>query len=181
MRVMTETALTARSALTSLFVFSAFAACSDPSSAGRLELSLENAETAVVIDTGCAAACDRVPLGLSVMYPMETFPPQDTIDLLQYKIEYDLGDRVSAVPYFAGTTTLALKPGDTEPLQLTAAGAAQRSAVERAQGGQEITGNATVTVAGYDWDDRQVFVSLRFGVRFQPAMSSSSVDGGTSD
>ena len=156
--------------------------CSDASGAGRLELSVTGAEMPLVIPTGCEPACDQPVVAVSIRYPSETRPPIESIELLQYRIDYALDPVVGVVPYYADTVAVELKPGETRPLTLVVAGSAQRAAVTRALGAQAAAGQATISFAGYDWENGQVTTSSSFSIRFESASKGSQdSDGGPSD
>jgi len=155
--------------------------CSDASGVGRLELSVTGAEKPLVIPTGCEPACDQPVVAVSIRYP-SLHPPIESIELLQYRIDYALDPLIGVVPYYAGTVDVELKPGETRPLTLVAAGSAQRAAVTRALGAQAAAGQATISFAGYDWENGQVITSSSFSIRFESASKGSQdSDGGTSD
>ncbi|MET0343743.1 MAG: hypothetical protein ABW252_22205 [Polyangiales bacterium] len=151
--------------------------CSDVASAGRLELSITEAK--LVVGTGCEPACDPAMLSISVRYSSEAHPSIETIELLQYRIDYALDPAIGAVPFYADKVAVELKPGETKTLTLAAAGALQRTFVARALGGRAAAGQATITFAGYDWEDSQVLASSAFGIRFE-SNSEQTSDAGTS-
>lgn len=161
--------------------------CSDISSAGRIELSITDADEPLIVSTGCEPACDRPVLSVSLRYTSEMHPSAESIELLQYRIDYALDPAVGDVPFYADTVAVELKPGETKTLTLAAAGSAQRAFLTRALGAQAAAGQATINFAGYDWEDRQVITSSTFSIRFESASSqdrdggTSSRDGGTSD
>jgi hypothetical protein len=146
-------------------------ACDDTSSSGRLELHMGADTAPLKIQTGCAEECERPVVAVEIRYPKETYPELDTIELLQYRVEFSLDSGLGDVPYYAGPLALMIAPDDSQELKLTAAGDAQRELVEQTFGQKAVSGEAKVTLAGYDWEDRQVFVSSTFDVRFVPAQS----------
>ena len=151
-------------------------ACNDPSGTDRLQLQLSSMASPAEIGTGCAEACERAVLAVQLSYPDEMYAPRETIELLQYRIDFALGSQLAGMPYFAGPLSLVMAPGQTQELKLTAAGAAQRAYVESVGGQTPLSGQAKLTLAGYDWDDRQVFLSSSFDVRFAPASDQVAND-----
>ena len=111
---------------------------------------------------------------MEISYAKETYPEHDTIELLQYRVEFSLDSALGDVPYYAGPLALVIAPDDSQELKLTAAGDAQRAHVAQTSGEKTVSGEATVTLAGSDWDDRQVLVSTTFDVRFVPAQGDDT-------
>lgn len=159
--------------------------CSEVLGSGRLELTVANGDAAVplVIATGCEPVCKPSELTVSITYPgNELRAPNESIELLQYRIDYGLDAAVGAVPYYAGQLSVPLKPGDMTTLTLPVAGSAQRTFVTQTLGTRTADGQATISFAGYDWNNGQVITSNPFSVRFESTRASSQVGhGGTND
>jgi hypothetical protein len=163
-----------RSCSPALLLACAAISCSDPSSDQRLELAISNAD-ALVVELGCAAECAEATLTVALEYPAESFNPADTIQLLQYRVDYELPGSKAEIPYYAEPLSLVINPDELRTLTLTAAGAKQREQIEAALGSTIGRGNATLQLAGYDWDNRHVFVRTDFEVRFRRGRGAEQV------
>ena len=152
------------------------AGCSDPSSDGRVTVVIDN-DSQPLLQTQCGSSCQSTTLALQLDYPTGSYTERDTIELLQYRVDYDLTDQTLEIPYYAEPLAVVVKPGDTRALTLTVAGRAQRKVLEQALAGATASGSATLQLAGYDWNDRQVFIHQTFAVR----VAAQSTDAQTSE
>lgn len=152
-----------------LLALSGLAACNDASSDDRITLELAGSD-AVELQFGCAAACPEASVALVLNYPESTgWHEADTIQLLQYRVDYQIAGSKLELPYYAEPLSLVIKPDELRPLTLMAAGDAQRAKLEDALGSARASGRASLQLAGYDWDNRQVFVEVDFDVQFRRA------------
>lgn len=143
--------------------------CGAPSIGDDLTLTVDATTSALRIDTKCGSSCGGdtvVTATISYDNPNMTRPQSDAVEFWQYKVAYSLGG-VQDVPFFAGDirkNDIKLEPGGSASLTLQLAGSAQRDAVRKAAG--KASGTATLELAGYDFDNRQIFVDAEFNVRF---------------
>jgi hypothetical protein len=138
--------------------------CSDDPVGGDLTVTATPGE--LTVDDVCIPSCaggDSVTV--NVAYAAAKTAQQGSVQLSQYRVDYALPG-VSGVPFFAGPTEYNLEPGKGQSADLLVVGEAQRAFVDQATGGQSLTGTATLELAGYDFDNRQVFVSTTFNVTF---------------
>ena len=142
------------------------AACSDPLSEDRLDVELDDTE-AIVVRFDCSSGCAYPSLKLGISYPPASYNPEDTLQLLQYRIDYDLTGSTQELPYYAEPMSLVIKPGDQKELMLTAAGPAQRDWLKAKLGASSGSAKASLQLAGYDWDNHQVFLHSDFDVQFR--------------
>jgi len=160
--------------------------CDAKSTADRLQLTLGAEGGPVSVDTTCAETCGgNDQLALHVAYSDDLYPPQETIELLQYRIDYDLrGASKVKLPFFAGKTRITLIPGGSADVSLAAAGSAQRALALENHPTETLAGTATLSVAGYDWDNAEVVVTATFDIEFSDlgaADASNSTDAGAGD
>jgi hypothetical protein len=163
--------------------------CDAKSTADRLQLTLGAEGGPVTVDTSCAKTCGgNDQLALHVAYSDDLYPPQETIEFLQYRIDYDLYDRRGGskvkLPFFAGKTRLTLIPGGSADVSLAAAGSAQRALALEKHAKETLAGTATLRVAGYDWDNAEVVVTATFDIEFSDlgaADASNPTDAGAGD
>ena len=107
------------------------------------------------MDTACSATCagDAVPVEVtfneSVLVDLTA-----TVQLSEYKVEYKLDGTPAEVPYFAAASLdQSLAVGDTAVFDIRIAGSVQRASLSSLAAGQPMSGTATLTFAGYDWND----------------------------
>jgi hypothetical protein len=150
------------------------AACTDPLSEDRLEVEVDSIK-APVVRFACAAGCPASTVTLAIEYPVASYNPEDTLQLLQYRIDYDVTGSKLELPYYAEPMSLVIKPGDQKELMLTAAGQAQRDSLEAKLGSSTASGKASIQLAGYDWDNQQVFIHADFDVQFRQGSGAEQV------
>jgi hypothetical protein len=157
------------------------AGCGGDAVADRLSFNLDTGGGPVQVDTQCGTFCgggDQVAVRID--YASERARSDETIEILQYRVDYDLSyDSLRGVPYFAGTMGVALGPGDSTTVVLTVAGTEQRKYVAEIAGGDPASGTATLTFAGYDWDGEVFETESTFDIRFAeiPDGVSTPLDG----
>jgi hypothetical protein len=157
------------------------AACSDSLSEDRLDVALESSE-AILIRFDCAASCPDPTLMLTIDYPQASYNPADTLQLLQYRVDYDVTGSKLELPYYAESLSLVIKPGDQKALSLKAAGQAQRDKLRAKLGSSSGSARASLQIAGYDWDNQQVFIHTDFDVQFrQGSGAEQATDDKTSE
>ncbi|HET8933030.1 MAG TPA: hypothetical protein VFN67_06315 [Polyangiales bacterium] len=154
-----------------LALSAASAACNDPSSESRLGVTLASSDP-VIVQFGCGSECVEASLSLAIDYPQGAYNSADTIQLLQYRIDYEIAGSKLDLPYYAEPLSLVIKPDELRPLTLVAAGDAQREELADALGSTRASGTASVQLGGYDWDNRQVFVRADFEVQFRRGQGS---------
>jgi len=116
-----------------------------------------------------------------ISYESDTRPEGDTVDFKQYKVDYTLHG-IADVPYFAGRSDLPLKPGASESFTLQVVGSAQRQFVRKAMKGKPVSGTAKLQFAGYDFDNKQVFIDTEFDISFDDIMNAdANPDAGADD
>jgi hypothetical protein len=137
----------------------------------------------LVIDDVCSPSCGGSDsLDVQVSYAAEKTPQQGDVQLAEYRVDFTLPGVTGTVPFYAGTTTYALSPGKQATQTLLVVGTTQRQFVQQAIGSQSVAGTAKLTLAGYDFDNRQVFVTTTFAVRFGPISGPAPVvDAGAGD
>jgi hypothetical protein len=148
---------------------------SDPAS-DRLLVTIDNVGP-VQVDSACGQICggaDQTAVALE--YPDQQYRADEIVQVLQYRVDYRLPNL--RVPYFAGTVGAVIAPGDRASLLVTVAGTAQREDVFEAVGGDPVSGTATITFAGYDWDNGQFTTGAEFDVRFSDLVDVASAGTG---
>ena len=124
----------------------------------------------LTVDTFCEGGCagaDELTVRIEYPdYPAELQPRDEWVDFEQFRIDYALSTLDDEVPFFAGTSSVTVAPGDQASFSVTVAGSPQRAFVYDAIGGELAAGHATLTLAGYDWDNNQVFIERDFDIRF---------------
>ena len=150
------------------------AACSESLSEDRLEVEVDSTE-ATVVRFECAASCTASTVTLTINYPLASYNPDDTLQLLQYRIDYDVSGSKLTLPYYAEPMSLVIKPGDDKEVTLTAAGQAQRDRLEAKLGASTGSAKASIQLAGYDWDNQQVFIHADFDVQFRQGSGAEQV------
>jgi hypothetical protein len=156
------------------------AGCGSPSVADDLTLGVEPGSGELQVDSVCKPVCGGADsASIHIAYSGTTRPATDTVDFKQYRVDYTLHGVNGTVPYFAGLLAIPLAPGADEMQTLQLVGSAQRKFVADATDGQPVSGSAKLELAGYDFDNRQVFISSEFNVRFEDLVSTSGNDSGT--
>jgi hypothetical protein len=152
-----------------------------------LRLSLGTDGEPVTVPIGCESPCDGdARLDVELEYVDDFRTDDETFELVQYRVDYDLPGTDGDVPYFAGDRGLTLAPGDTASFSVKIAGDAQRQFLlqELGEDAYGLEGRATLTLAGYDSLNAQVFIEGDFDVRFvDVAADAADVDSsaGTGD
>ena len=124
--------------------------------------------TQLEIDVTCVGECQSdstVPF--VVDYEQRGQDPSATVEFKQYRVDYKLDGVKGPVPYFADKIQDGeVGPGGSLPLLLTMVGSTQRKYVATHAQKGEASGTATVTLAGYDFLDSQVFITAVMKIHF---------------
>jgi hypothetical protein len=148
--------------------------CDLPSVEDDLTITAEPAIGELQVDTRCTPACtgsDEV--GVQVAYASGTHAEKDIVQFEQYRVDYTLHGVSVAVPFFASKHSLKLQPGAQESVTLQVVGDAQRAFVLQVANGRAVNGSARLQLAGYDFDNRHVFIDTEFDVRFEDLKDKS--------
>lgn len=129
-----------------------------------LRMSIAGEETAVVVDLSCEACAAEVDVDV-YFDPDAYLNPDDEVVLEQFRVDYELPG-VDDVPYLAGVLEQLVRPEDQANFVVLVAGSAQREHVRDESPEDDVEGRATLTLAGYDSDDAQVFVEKELAIRF---------------
>ncbi|MBN2526783.1 MAG: hypothetical protein JXR76_10335 [Deltaproteobacteria bacterium] len=142
------------------------AACDDEISLeDELEVLVES-ET-VQLDTICEnGGCDTLN---AVQFTLaldaaNASSENDTVQFLQYRVDYQLPQLKKKIPFFAAPLDIVLSKGDETVFNIQIAGSKQRALVFNQVGGREVNGIARVTLAGYDELDDRVNFEFTFHV-----------------
>lgn len=148
-------------ALAFLVLAHGLAACPDSSAERRIELTFAPNELPLEIDATCAAAC-AASATLRIGYPDDFYAEHEEIAFTAYRVDYDFGRDLDGIPFHAHPIDLSLLPGETKTLRVTFAGDRQRAFIAEHGAGLEdrLRGRAMLQLAGYDWNDEQVFVEI---------------------
>lgn len=120
------------------------------STGDALRLTIDD-PSEVVIDTVCSGCSTQV--AATIAYASGAPGPADaTFDLAQYRIDYTLEDG-RPIDFYADAITGSVAEGETLGINLDAGGRSQREIIFDSFGSDEVTGTATVTLEGYDYDD----------------------------
>ena len=141
--------------------------CGSDSAAERLVLALGDGGGVLLVDTTCEATCggdDQIAVRID--YPDRQYVDDEVIELTQYRVDYDVRLVPGDIQYFAGMLGVSLAPGSGTTVTLTVAGTEQRKYVREHIDDEIVAGTATLMLAGYDWDNAQVFVEREFDIRF---------------
>lgn len=150
------------------------AGCGSDPAAERLLINIDTGGGPVQVDTACGTTCGGSDqIAVTIRYPNKQYRDDDIVELLQYRIDYNLAFVKEGMPYFAGTVNVALAPGDSASMVLTVAGTAQRKYVAKEVGSDPVGGTATLKFAGYDWDDGQFTTESEFDLRFADLANDS--------
>lgn len=150
------------------------AGCGSDSAAERLLVELDTGGGPVQVDSACAEACGGADqIAVTIEYPRKQYRDDEIVEVLQYRVDYNLAHISRQMPYFAGTVSVGLAPGDSAGVVLTVAGTEQRDYVHAAVGGDPVGGTATLSFAGYDWDDGQFTTESEFDIRFSDLANGS--------
>jgi hypothetical protein len=132
----------------------------------RLDVAVDTSE-AIVVGFGCAASCPDTTLLLTIDYPRASYNPADELQLLQYRIDYEVTGAKLELPYYAEPLALVIKPGEQKALMLNVAGQAQRDKLKAKLGSGTASAKASLQLAGYDWDNQQILIHTDFDVQFR--------------
>jgi len=91
-------------------------------------------------------------------------PQTETVELDEYRVDYDLDGVKGPVPYFAAKKKLLLSPGESASLSLDISGSSQRSYLIKKLGHASASGIGRLTFAGYDHDNHQILAKSQFEV-----------------
>lgn len=125
----------------------------------------------VQVDVDCLnGGCESIEeLAGELTYSDEEATAVDAeVEILQYRIDYALAaphDDVD-LPYFAGHVALTVKVGETVGFNVVAAGEKQRQFILARYPDDQLRGTATLTLAGYDQQNEQVFPRADFDIYF---------------
>jgi len=136
------------------------------------------------VDTRCDNGGCEGPVQLEVQVSVEAKDhPNAAFEILQYRVDYDLSGVEEQVPYFAGVTSLNVSADTPATLNVHAAGERQREWVLSRYGYDSIDGTATLTLAGYDQDDKVITSEAPFDIQFGdfPSGGGGDKDGGSED
>jgi hypothetical protein len=143
--------------------------CGSPSVEDDLTVTVDDTAGALKIDTNCDSSCGGdTDVGVVISYdnPNNTRTSKETVELEQYRVDYSLIG-LHNVPFFAADISgnhIALSPGASENITVPVVGQAQRDFVRKAAGGKAISGTATLKFAGYDFNNKQLFIDTDFNV-----------------
>jgi hypothetical protein len=156
--------------------------CGAPSVEDDLTLTVDDAASELGIDTTCESSCaDDGNVHAVIKYDNAnmTRPAKDTVELDQYRVDYALRG-VGNVQYFAAETgPVPIEPGGQQMLSLRIVGQAQRDAVRKAADGKPVSGTAKLQFAGYDFNNKQIFLETTFNVRFEDLVrADENLDAG---
>ena len=129
-----------------------------------LRMSIAGEEQAVSVDLSCEACAAEVVVD-AYFDPDAYLNPDDEVVLEQFRVDYAL-EGVDDVPYLAGVLEQHVRPDDDASFTVLLAGSAQREHVGSESPDDDVEGRATLTLAGYDSDDEQVFVEQEIAIRF---------------
>lgn len=118
------------------------------------------------VDTSCGVTC-AVPVQADLtLEDSESLPADASVEIKQYRIDYELAGLPEAMPFFADEISLVVLKGDTASFLFFPAGENQRSwAIDRFTG-QDLSGQALLTMAGYDDINESVEITARFSIGF---------------
>jgi hypothetical protein len=140
--------------------------CEGRSLEDDLRMTVTGDAAPVVVDLACDGCGTWVEV--EVYFDPDAYVAEDDeVVIEQYRIDYEL-DRVDEQPPFlAGQTEQHVWADDRASFLLSLAGSAQIEHVREHSGGDAVEGRATLTVAGYDDQDEQVFVEKALAIRFE--------------
>ena len=140
---------------------------------------------AVDVDTRCEnGGCDSLEQ-VEASVSIDAHGHADAaIEILQYRVDYDLVGVAEQVPYYASETNLTVSADTAATLTVNAAGERQREWIIARFGFDQLQGTATLTLAGYDQDDNVKQAEAEFAIRFGDLEDGSGggdagQDGGT--
>lgn len=111
-----------------------------------------------IVNTSCGGGECAIPIDAAlVMESSESLPEDASIEAKQYRIDYQLAG-IEPPPFFAEELDLVVIKGSSQAFRMLPAGETQRSYVIDRLKGESVSGQATVTVAG--WDDLNETVEL---------------------
>lgn len=120
------------------------------STGDALRLTIDD-PSEVVFDTVCSGCSTEVALTLA--YASGAPGPADaTFDLAQYRVDYTLEDG-RPMDFFADSLSGSVAEGELLTFSVAAAGRSQREIIFESFGSEEVSGVATLTLEGYDYDD----------------------------
>lgn len=160
----------------------ALSACDE---AAGLDVSFGSGQYAppVQVDTRCDNGGCETPAYLEVEVSIGGEPRADAVvEILQYRVDYDLAGVGEEVPFFAAATILTVSAGTPATFNVLAAGDRQRDWILTEFGYESLEGTAKLTLAGYDQDDEVIMADARFDIGFgdfQDDSGAEGEDGGT--
>lgn len=139
-----------------------------------------------VIDVSCGAdRCLSHGATLGIEYG-ETYDPDEYVEFEQYRVDFEL-DSGEDLPFFAARHSFELRPGEGTMRTFILAGPAQLEAVAPDAFDRPVTGRATIALAGYAYDNAQVFVYADVDIELRdvadpggPDEPGAGADGGAS-
>lgn len=126
-----------------------------------------------LIDVNCdtdTCAGDAVSFTLDLSQHL-AWPSGAEAELLLYRVDYSLDS--GEVPFFADEISLLLAPGESATFELALAGLDQRNTIGRSTD-HSVSGEATITLAGYDPANVSVEVSTTIPIQFEDVIGDSS-------
>jgi hypothetical protein len=133
----------------------------------ELDVSVTEPATRVEVDTRCDnGGCD-VPAQVEVEVSIKNDDqPGATVEILQYRVDYDLIDAEGQVPFHAGAARWSVGAGTPATFLVPAAGQRQREEILTLFGYVRVDATGTLTLAGYDQDDEVVTGAAQFAIGF---------------
>jgi hypothetical protein len=119
-----------------------------------------------VVNTSCGGGECAIPIEAAlVMQSSESLPEDASIEAKQYRVDYELAG-MEPPPFFADELDLVVVKGSSQAFTMSPAGETQRSYVIDRIKGDSVSGQATVTVAGWDDLNNTVEVTAVFDITF---------------
>jgi len=138
----------------------------------------------VEVDTRCDnGGCEEAST-LAVQANITTDDrPATSVDLEQYRVDYNLSGTDESVPFFASPMNLRVSAGAPVTFTVHPAGDRQREWILSRFGYDVVDGTGTLVLAGYDQDDNLVTAEAVFDIAFGDFVTDGGgeeeADGGT--
>ena len=157
--------------------------CDPASVEDDLVMTADTSSAALVVDTMCDPACEGDDsASVDIAYASGSHLADDIVELQEYRVDFNLHGIDREVPYFAGEYGVKLQPGAERSISLPVVGSAQREFVRKAAPDRSVSGTATLQFAGYDYNNRHVFIDADFAVRFEDVSAPDAAqDAGVGD
>ena len=140
------------------------------------ELDVQVQQQTFYVDTYCAnGGCeDDDVLECMISLDAQTAVAEnDSVQLLQYRVDFQIPQLNTVVPFFAAPLDVNLQKGDETTVDIRMAGIRQKEFILQQVGRGPVSGVSRVTLAGHDEMEEVVFYKFNVNIAFGDFISDA--------